>query len=79
MFAVTDERPRSSRPVKDRRKSAMENNIFNATARVTRELTVSELDNVHGGGAPAKPASGGDMFLKMDGIDGESQDIRMKD
>jgi hypothetical protein len=49
MVAVTDDRPRWSRPVKDRRKSAMENNIFNATARVTRELTVSELDDVHGG------------------------------
>jgi len=47
----------------------MENNILDATARVTRELTVSELGNMHGGF----------MFLKIDGIKGESQDDKHKD
>ena len=37
----------------------MEDNILDATAPVIRELTVDELDNVHGGFASAEHAFGG--------------------
>jgi hypothetical protein len=57
----------------------MENNILDATARVTRELTVSEPDNVHGGYASSEHGSAGDAFLKIDGIRGEKQEGGYKD
>jgi hypothetical protein len=57
----------------------MKNDILDAAARVTRELTVSELDNVHGGFASSEHRSVGGAFLKIDGIKGESKDSHHKD
>jgi hypothetical protein len=50
-----------------------------ASGAARNELSLLELDNVHGGFASSEHGSGGNAFLKIGGISGESNDDHHKD